>query len=139
MAFCESCGSKLGEKSKFCGSCGSARDASSNGSIKSKETPSPVETTFESKCQILHQVWTEKRDEALFADFIKYGDLGIPLAYAIHERIIEATPEAKEFIDDVFDVLVGFSGAGEDTGFEDLQDLLDSGDEDFDSDDFDDD
>jgi hypothetical protein len=87
----------------------------------------------------LYQVWTEKRDEELFADFIKYGDLGIPLAYAIHERIIEATPEAKKFIDDVFEVLVGLSGAGEDIGFEDLQDLLDSGDLDFDSDDFDDD
>jgi hypothetical protein len=124
MVFCESCGGKLGEKSKFCGSCGASLDAGSEGSFQAIKETAPVQTTFEAKCSILSQVWVEMRDEEEFAQFMNYGDLGIPLAYAIHNDIIESTPEAQKFVDEVFELLLGILGMDEDTGFTNLDELL---------------
>jgi hypothetical protein len=82
------------------------------------------ETTFENKCSILSQVWLEFRDDENFSQFMNYGDLGLPLAYAIDNSIVKNTPEAQTFIEEVFDLLLGILGMGEDTGFETLDDIL---------------
>ena len=82
------------------------------------------ETTYENKCSILAQVWLEFRDDENFSQFMNYGDLGLPLAYAIDNSIVKNTPEAQTFIEEVFDLLLGILGMGEDTGFETLDDIL---------------
>ena len=84
------------------------------------------ETTYENKCGILAQVWLDFRDEAEFSQFISYGDLGLPLAYAIDNQIVKNTPEAEELIEDVWELLLGILGVEEDTGFETLDDILDT-------------
>ena len=40
----------------------------------------------------------EYRDDVEFKDFIEYNDLGLPLAYAIAEGIVEKTDIASNFI-----------------------------------------
>ena len=82
------------------------------------------ETTYENKCGILSQVWLEFRDDENFSQFMSYGDLGLPLAYAIDNKIVKNTPEAQTFIEEVFDLLLGILGVEEDTGFEVLDDIL---------------
>lgn len=81
-------------------------------------------TTFRTRCQILAQLWMEYRDDTEFQDFIEYNDLGLPLAYAIAEGIVESTDIASNFINEAFDILLSALGV-EDTGYKSLEDLLD--------------
>jgi hypothetical protein len=66
----------------------------------------------------------EYRDDTEFQDFIEYNDLGLPLAYAIAEGIVESTDIASNFINEAFDILLSALGV-EDTGYKSLEDLLD--------------
>jgi hypothetical protein len=64
------------------------------------------------------------RGDVEFQDFIEYNDLGLPLAYAISEGIVEKTDISSNFINEAFDILLAALGV-EDTGFESLEDMLD--------------
>jgi hypothetical protein len=64
------------------------------------------------------------RKDEQFGDFVEYNDLGLPLAYAISEGIVEKTDLASTFINEAFDILLAALEL-EDTGFESLEDLLD--------------
>ena len=81
-------------------------------------------TTFENKVAILGSIWMDYRDDVEFADFIEYNDLGLPLAYAITGGIVQSTPQAEKFVNETFDLLLAGLSIEEDTGFEDLEDLL---------------
>jgi hypothetical protein len=81
-------------------------------------------TAFKTRCQILAQLWMEYRGDTEFQDFVEYNDLGLPLAYAIAEGIVEKTDIASNFINEAFEILLSALGV-EDTGFESLEDLLD--------------
>jgi hypothetical protein len=65
------------------------------------------------------------RGEVEFQDFVQYNDLGLPLAYAISEGIVEKTDISSNFINEAFDILLAGLNI-EDTGFNTLEDLLDS-------------
>jgi hypothetical protein len=82
------------------------------------------QTSFTSKCRILSELWLDYRDDEEFQDFIQYNDLGLPLAYAIAEGIVDKTEIASNFINEAFDILLSALGV-KDTGFETLEDLLD--------------
>lgn len=82
-------------------------------------------TPLNAKCEILADLWLNYRDEVDFEEFIKYNDLGLPLAYAISSGIVLITDKAVSFIEETFDLLL----AGleiEDLGFETLDDVLDA-------------
>jgi hypothetical protein len=86
-----------------------------------------AQTTYFSKCLILADLWLNFRNDEEFKDFVEYNDLGLPLAYAISNNIIDSTEIAEKFINETFDLLL----AGleiEDTGFELLDDILESSD-----------
>lgn len=83
------------------------------------------QTAFTTKCVILAELWMDYRNEEEFQDFIDYNDLGLPLAYAISEGIVEKTDIASNFINEAFDILLSAVGI-EDTGFESLDDILDN-------------
>jgi hypothetical protein len=82
------------------------------------------QTAFTNRARILSQLWMDYRDDEEFKDFIEYNDLGLPLAYAIAEGIVERTDLASNFINEAFDILLSALGV-EDTGFESLEDILD--------------
>jgi len=63
------------------------------------------------------------RNAIEFQDFIEYNDLGLPLAYAINEGIVKSTDLAEKFIEETFDLFIAGLSI-EDTGFENLDDLL---------------
>jgi hypothetical protein len=84
-----------------------------------------LSTTFSNKANILSELWLEYRDEEQFLDFVAFNDLGLPLAYAIANGIVEASPTASEFIDETFRLLLSELEI-EDTGFESLDDVLDA-------------
>jgi hypothetical protein len=82
-------------------------------------------TTFENKTSILADVWLNYRNDTEFVDFIEYNDLGLPLAYAISESIVDTTELATNFVNETFDLLLAGLGI-EDTGFEHLDDVMSS-------------
>ena len=85
------------------------------------EATSP--TPFSTKCEILSDLWLNYKADTEFKDFIEYNDLGLPLAYAVAEGIVEATPIATNFINETFELLVA-GLAIEDEGFENLDEML---------------
>lgn len=82
-------------------------------------------TLFSNKCEILAELWTSYRDDEEFQDFVRYSDLGLPLAYCASAEIIMAGPDdpAGEIINETWDLfLAGLSL--DDTGFDNLDELL---------------
>jgi hypothetical protein len=82
-----------------------------------------METTFENKCRILSDLWTDLRDDEEFEEYVKYNDLGLPLAYMIDRTIIEETPITKAFVEEAFTLLLDLLDI-DDEGFEELDDLF---------------
>ena len=85
-----------------------------------------METTLDNKLSILSELWLDYRDDAEFTDFIEYNDLGLPLAYAISNSIVDVTPSAEKFISETFDLLLAALDL-KDTGYEDLTEVLEAG------------
>lgn len=83
-----------------------------------------AETPFISKADILAQLWQDYRNDEDFLDFIEYNDLGLPLAYAVSNGIAEVNPMIEQFISESFTLLLAGLEIKEDTGFEDLEDVL---------------
>jgi hypothetical protein len=83
-------------------------------------------TTQPNKMSILADLWLNYRDDEEFQDFVDYNDLGLPLAYAIANGIVESNEIAEQFINESFSLLLA-GLALDDQDFETLEDLLDSG------------
>jgi len=84
-----------------------------------------MNTSVENKVTILSDFWMSFRDDEDYTDLIEYGDLAFPLAYAIDNQIVKITDKAKEFIDEVFELLCSSLGV-EDTGFETLDEMIEA-------------
>lgn len=86
-------------------------------------------TAFESKCYILSELWLNYRDNTDFKDFVSYNDIALPLSFMVSESIVDQPSAlAKSFIEESFDLLLKAIGI-DDLGFETLDDILKSADE----------
>ena len=82
-------------------------------------------TPLDKRCAILADLWLRHDRDSEFKDFIEYNELGLPLAYAFANGIIDhsASDKAKPFINEAWDLLL--TGLEQDdTGFESLSDLF---------------
>lgn len=84
-------------------------------------------TKFEDRCAILADIWLNYRNDTEFVDFVTYNDLGLPLAYAIAEGIVEETPLAKTFVNETFDLLLAGFGVEDDTNWKSIDAILEVG------------
>lgn len=84
------------------------------------------ETTFTNKCAILADLWINYRNDEEFEDFIEYADIGLPLSYFISSGIVETSPKADLFITETWDLFLSALDIQEDTGFENLDEVLDT-------------
>jgi hypothetical protein len=83
-----------------------------------------MSTNFEDKALILGQLWINYKGEDEWADFFEYNDLGLPLAFAFAEGIVNHTPTLEQYINETWDLFIEGLNV-EDTGFESIEDLLD--------------
>lgn len=83
-------------------------------------------TLYSNKCAILAELWMGYRNEEEFVDFIEYNDIGLPLAYLIAEDVVKSTTMAEQFIEETWSLLLSALGIEEDTGFEDLEEVLEA-------------
>jgi hypothetical protein len=81
------------------------------------------ETPFNTKCEILSELWIDYRQEDTFTDFVEYNDLGLPLGFLIAEELVVPTERAKAMVQETFEVLLATLEI-EDSGFDSLDDLL---------------
>lgn len=82
-------------------------------------------TDYLRKAQILGELWLGHRDDERFSDYVKYNDLGLPLAYVVDSGIVESTDMAESFITESFQLLLDGLGIEEDIGFDLLEDIFD--------------
>lgn len=84
-------------------------------------------TSIETKCSILSDLWINYKGDEGFADFIEYNDIGLPLAYLLNAGLVKPEGELPHgFINETFDLLLAALDLEEDTGFDDLDQLLNS-------------
>lgn len=82
-------------------------------------------TEFSNKAWILGDFWMSHRDEEEFEDFMEYNDLGLPLAYAYsNDMVDDLTETGKSMISETWELFLASLGIEEDTGFETLDDVL---------------
>lgn len=82
-------------------------------------------TPLADRAFILGKFWLEERDNEVFADYIEYNDLGLPLAYSLSEGIIESNTLVEAHIDDSFDMLLTLLKI-EDTGYSTPDDMFEA-------------
>jgi hypothetical protein len=82
-----------------------------------------TETIYSDRLAILADLWLNYRNDTEFVDFIEYNDIGLPLAYAISNDIVNSTDTAEKFVNETFELFLAGLGV-EDTGFEVLDDIL---------------
>lgn len=92
-------------------------------SSKTENTKSVSSTTFENKALILGQLWIRNEDQEEWADFFKYNNLGLPLAFALAEEIINHSESLEKYINETWKLLLEGMDI-EDTGFEDFDELI---------------
>ena len=80
-------------------------------------------TTFENKALILGQLWINYKAEDEWIDFFVYNDLGLPLAFAFSEGVINHTPVLEQYVNETWALFLEGLDI-EDEGFEDILDLL---------------
>lgn len=81
-------------------------------------------TDLSIQAEILAELWMDYRDDEGFTEFIEYNDLGLPLAYAVANGIVEMNQLVERYIEETFGMLLSILKI-KDTGFESLNDLFD--------------
>lgn len=89
-------------------------------------------TPLTNKAEILADLWMNYRDDEEFTDFVEYNDLGLPLAFALANGIVDnPSNRLEQQINETFELFLAALGIDEDEGFEDLDQMLAYGFEDF--------
>lgn len=83
---------------------------------------------FSNKVSLLAELWMNYREEQQLADFIAYNDLGLPLAYFIHNELVTPTNQAEMYIDETYALLLASLEIEDDT-YESLDQLLEASNE----------
>jgi len=94
--------------------------------LAGKDSLPQKQTKLKIKADILGDVWLNKRNEDEYQDFIEYNDLGLPLAYAYSNGMLETiNPKVESFIEESFESLLVLHEI-EDKCFTSIEDFEDS-------------
>ena len=81
-------------------------------------------TPFETRADILADLWMNYRNDDEFQDFLQYNDVGLPAAWLIAEDLCTPNDRLKGMIVETFRLLLAALEIQDDTGFDSLDDLL---------------
>ena len=81
-------------------------------------------TRFETMCSILAELWSNYRQDKELSDFIEYNDLGLPLAFLIDANLVDASPVAKEYVVETWQILLAALGLENDIEWKSLEQLF---------------
>jgi len=86
--------------------------------MENKETP------FETRSDILADLWMNYRRDVEFQDFLEYNDVGLPAAWLVAEELCVPEDKLKGMINETFMLLLKALEIEDDHGFDSLDDLL---------------
>jgi hypothetical protein len=84
---------------------------------------------FETKCEILSDLWLNYKDMDALKDFLEYNDIGLPLAYLINVDLVTPNEEAFSYIEETYDLLAESLGLDLDEEFSTLAEMLNASEE----------
>jgi hypothetical protein len=84
-----------------------------------------MSTSFLTKCEILAEVHVEAGFNPNLNEFRKYNDIGLPLAYLIHQDLVEVKGEQSlKYIEDTWRMLCESLELDPDKEYKDSDDFL---------------
>ena len=81
-------------------------------------------TPYNIKYAILSDLWTQYKEDEDMADFFEYNDLGLPLSFAIEQKIVESTPIAQVYIEETFELFCESLGLDSDEEYESMEEMF---------------
>lgn len=81
-------------------------------------------TSFETVCSILAELWSNYRQDKGLSDFIEYNDLGLPLAFLIDAQMVDASPVAKEYVLETWQIFLAALGLENDIEWKSLDQIF---------------
>lgn len=81
-------------------------------------------TNFETMCAILAELWSNYRQDKELKDFIEYNDLGLPLAFLIDSSLVDASPTAKEYVIETWQIFLAALGLEDDIEWKSLEQIF---------------
>ena len=82
-----------------------------------------MKTSFDNRCKILSEFWLSAKTDFLYSEFISANDLGLPLAFSVHNKIIESNPEVSDYINETWDLFLDYLEE-KDRGYTALEELM---------------
>jgi hypothetical protein len=79
---------------------------------------------YASKIAVLADFYLNYRDQAPYKDFAEYNDIGLPLAYVIHQNLVETNPEGRAFIEETYELLCSAMDIDSEHQYECFEDML---------------
>jgi len=65
-------------------------------------------TPFKIQCEILSEFWQSHKNDPKMSEFVEFNDLGLPLAYAINNEIVQGSDLATRYVNDTFSQFLEF-------------------------------
>lgn len=65
-----------------------------------------MQTDFLTKCKVLGAIWIEQSENSDFNEFMRFNDLGLPLAYAHTEGMATIEDKGKIYIEQSWERLL---------------------------------
>jgi hypothetical protein len=61
---------------------------------------------FDSKVNILYELFTSYKKHPFFRDYVEYNDMGLPLSFLITHKIVDINKEVEKVINSSYETLV---------------------------------
>jgi hypothetical protein len=81
-------------------------------------------TSYEDMCAILSDLWINYRDSEELAEFFSYADIGLPMAYLVHTKLVTANDSGVPYIEEAFDSFCQATNNDSDGNYKSLGDLI---------------
>lgn len=81
-------------------------------------------TSFETMCSILAELWSNYRQDKELEDFTEYNDLGLPLAFLIDSNLVDASPMAKSYVVETWEIFLAALGLENDIEWKSLEQIF---------------
>lgn len=79
---------------------------------------------FRTKCHIVRQTWETAMETDSWSSLVEYGNVGFPLAYAIDRGLATITDDGREYVDELYNLILVTLGIEHSDNYAELSDLL---------------
>lgn len=79
---------------------------------------------FDNKIVILSDLWTTYKNKREWQDFFDYNDIGLPLAFMIDQKIVEANEVGIRYIDETYELLCETLTLDSKDSYDDLEQMM---------------